>query len=201
MTRREPPVPIPARPKSRMARSNRTTHIARAGVIAAVYASLTLLTILFLQGLAWGPVQFRISEAVTVVACLTSSAVPGLTIGCIIANALAISMAGTGLSGLFDVVFGSFATFLGALWCRKFRKNTKVALLGPVICNALIVPAYLPFIVQAYGFYTIPFTDISGYLLPMYPSRLATESRSVVVYCLGPLFLARCAVFGVLSDE
>lgn len=74
----------------------KSKYVARAGVIAALYAALTLIAILFLQGLAWGPVQFRLSEAVTVVAVFTGAAVPGLTIGCLLANLIAIPLAGTG---------------------------------------------------------------------------------------------------------
>ena len=56
----------------------KTRHIARIGMIAAVYAAFTLITILFLGSLAWGPIQFRISEALTVLALFTFDAVPGL---------------------------------------------------------------------------------------------------------------------------
>jgi len=57
---------------------SRTRYIAQAGVIAAVYCTLTLLTMQFFQGLAWGPIQLRISEAFTVIAMFTPAAVPGL---------------------------------------------------------------------------------------------------------------------------
>lgn len=55
--------------------NKKTTYVAQAGMIAAVYAAATLITLLALQGLAWGPVQFRISEAVCVLAVLTPAAV------------------------------------------------------------------------------------------------------------------------------
>jgi len=183
----------------------RTRYVARAGVIAAIYAALTILTVTLLQGLAWGPVQFRISEATTVVAVLSGAAVPGLTIGCLIANLASIAITGSGLMGMFDVVFGTLATLLGALWTRRFRARPKLALLGPVLANALIVPAYLPIIVQGYGFYTIPFTQIAidGAYLPMYLfGFLATGiGEAVVVYGLGLPLLAALRRFGVLSDE
>ena len=122
--------------------------VARTGMIAAVYAAATLVALLALQGLAWGPVQFRISEAVCVLALLTPQAIPGLTIGCALANLIALVVNGTGALGMLDVVFGSLATCLGALWCWKMRERPKVAVLGPVIANALIVPAYLPLLLQ-----------------------------------------------------
>ncbi|MEG0095921.1 MAG: QueT transporter family protein [Raoultibacter sp.] len=182
----------------------RTTYVAQAGMIAALYAAATLVTLFLLQGLAWGPVQFRLSEAVVVLALLTPAAVPGLTIGCIIANLIALVINGTGALGLLDVLFGSLATFLGALWCRKFRKNTKLALLGPVIANAFIVPAYLPILLQGFGFYTIPFTDVNldgAYVLMYLFGVLAIGlGEALVVYVLGLPLLAALRNFGVVED-
>ena len=171
------------------ASSARTSYIAQAGMIAAVYAACTLAALVLLQGLAWGPVQFRISEALVALAVLTPAAVPGLTIGCIVANLANMVISGTGALGLLDVVFGPLATLVGALWCRKFADRPAVALLGPVAANALIVPAYLPILLQGLGFYTIPFTTISldGAYLPMYLFGLAATGigEAVVVYALG----------------
>lgn len=183
----------------------RTTFVAEAGMIAAVYAACTLISIAFLQGLAWGPVQFRISEALVVLAVLTPAAVPGLTIGCIIANLANIVVSGTGALGLLDVLFGSAATLIGALWCRKFAQKPKVALLGPVLANALIVPAYLPILLQGLGFYTIPFTEISldGAYLPMYLFGLVATGigEAVVVYALGTPLLASLRSAGLFKNK
>ncbi|MDR0514320.1 MAG: QueT transporter family protein [Coriobacteriaceae bacterium] len=164
-------------------------------MIAAIYAAATLATLLLLQGLAWGPVQFRLSEAVTVCAAATSAAVPGLALGCVIANLIACIINGTGALGLLDVVFGSIATLGGALWCRRFKERPKLALLGPVLANAIIVPAYLPILLQGLGFYTIPFTNISldGAYLPMYLFGVIATGigEALVVYVLGlPLLKA-----------
>lgn len=177
------------------ASSARTSYIAQAGMIGAVYAACTLAALVLLQGLAWGPVQFRISEALVVLAVLTPAAVPGLTIGCIVANLANMVISGTGALGLLDVVFGSAATLVGALWCRKFAERPAIALAGPVLANALIVPAYLPVLLQGLGFYTIPFTTISldGAYLPMYLFGLVATGigEAVVVYVLGmPLLSA-----------
>jgi uncharacterized membrane protein len=87
-------------------------------------------------------------------------AIPGLAIGCFLANLFGLALNGTGPLGLLDVVFGSLATLLGALWMWHFRRHRAFALLGPVLANALIVAAYLPVLLMAFGFYTIPFTDI-----------------------------------------
>lgn len=181
--------------------NSRTTAIARTGMIAAVYAAATLVALLALQGLAWGPVQFRISEAVCVLALLTPNAIPGLTIGCALANLIALATNGTGALGLLDVVFGSLATCLGALWCWKMRGNPKIAVLGPVIANALIVPAYLPLLLQGMGFYTIPFTTIAldGAYIPMYLFGLVATGigEALVMYVLGLPLLAALKRSGV----
>lgn len=181
--------------------NSRTTAIARTGMIAAVYAAATLVALLALQGLAWGPVQFRISEAVCVLALLTPNAIPGLTIGCALANLIALAVNGTGALGLLDVVFGSLATCLGALWCWKMRGNPKIAVLGPVIANALIVPAYLPLLLQGMGFYTIPFTTIAldGAYIPMYLFGLVATGigEALVMYVLGLPLLAALKRSGV----
>jgi uncharacterized membrane protein len=163
-------------------------------MIAATYAAASLVTILFLGGLAWGPVQFRISEALTVLALFTSDAIPGLALGCVIANAANIVLGGTGTLGLLDVVFGTLATALGAAFTWHFRKNRWLALLGPVVANALVVPAYLPLMLAGLGFYTIPFTSISleGSYPLMYLFGLVSTGlgEGLVMYVLG-LPLAR----------
>lgn len=185
-------------------KSKKTSYVAQAGMIAAVYAAATLIALFLLQGLAWGPIQFRISEAVCVLAVLTPAAIPGLTIGCIIANLVSIVINGTGALGLLDVGFGSVATCLGAIWAWKFRQRPKIALLGPVISNALIVPAYLPLLLQGLGFYTIPFTDISldGAYLPMYLfGVLATGlGQALVMYVLGLPLLTALKRFRVVNE-
>ena len=168
-------------------------------VLAALYAALTLL----LPFISYGPVQFRISEAVCVLAVLTPAAVPGLTVGGIIANLMALAINGTGALGMLDVVFGSLATFLGALWCWKMRERPKLALLGPVIANALIVPAYLPLLLQGLGYYTIPFTSIAldGLYLPMYLFGVVATGlgEALVIYVLGLPLLSALKRFDVVK--
>lgn len=191
--------------EKRLAGIPRSRFIAQAGMIAALYAAATLIALLLLQGLAWGPVQFRISEAVCVLAVLTPAAVPGLTVGCALANLIALAVNGTGALGLLDVVFGSLATFLGALWCWKLRSRPMLALAGPVIANALIVPAYLPLLLQGLGFYTIPFTSIAldGAYLPMYLFGLVATGigEALVLYVLGAPLLAALRKFDVVGSR
>ena len=174
---------------STIARMPRSRFIAQAGMIAALYAAATLIGMLLLQGLAWGPVQFRISEAICVVAVLTPAAIPGLTAGCIIANLANMAISGTGALGLLDVVFGSTATLIGAVLCWKLRERPALAIGCFVAANALIVPAYLPILLQGLGFYTIPFTTISldGAYLPMYLFGVVATGigEALVIYVLG----------------
>lgn len=164
-------------------------RIARIGLIAALYATLTITTLTVLQGLAFGPVQIRLSEAVCVLALFAPEAVWGLTLGCAVANLAGMVLTGTGPLALLDVVFGSLATLLGSAWMWRWRKHRPVALLGPVLSNALIVAAYLPLVLSALGFYTIPFTgiDISESFAAMYLFGFVTiaSGEALVVYTLG----------------
>lgn len=167
----------------------RTQSIAQTALIAALYAALTLVALVFLQGFAWGPIQFRISEALCVVALFTPAAIPGLTIGCVIANLINCAIAGTGALGLLDVVFGSLATLIGSIFCWKMRKRPVLAISGFVFANALIVPAYLPILLVGLGYYTIPFTDISldGAYAAMYLFGVVATGigEALVIYVLG----------------
>ncbi len=104
------------------------------GAIAALYVVLTFVAQAF--GLASGAIQVRLSEALTILPCVTFAAVPGLTVGCVLANLV------TGCA-MWDVVFGSFATLIGAVGTRILRKKPMLAWIPPVLSNALIVPVVL----------------------------------------------------------
>ena len=104
------------------------------GAIAALYVVLTLVANAF--GLASGAIQVRLSEALTILPCFTAAAVPGLTVGCILANSI------TGCA-LWDVVFGSLATLIGAAGTYLLRKKPMLAWIPPVLSNAIIVPIVL----------------------------------------------------------
>jgi uncharacterized membrane protein len=114
--------------------------VLRAAVIAALYAAITML----LAPISFGPVQFRVSEALTLLPILTPAAVPGLFIGCLAANLL-------GSATALDVVFGSLATLAAAVLTRRFRDRPILAALPPVAVNAFVVGAVL-----AYAF-NLPF--------------------------------------------
>lgn len=109
--------------------------IVQAALIAAVYAALTYAA--GALGLAYGNIQFRFSEALTILAAFTPAAIPGLTIGCFLGNL------GSPF-GMVDILCGTFATFLAAVLAYYTRKITVKGLpilsaLFPVITNAVIV--------------------------------------------------------------
>lgn len=125
--------------------------MAEAGMIAALYTVATMA----LAPLSFGNLQFRVSEALTLLPVFTVSAVPGLTIGCIIANALGVAFSANA-AGWLDVIFGSIATLLAAILTRALRKIEfkgvpVLAILPPVLLNALIVGGELAVV------YELPF--------------------------------------------
>ncbi len=114
--------------------------IARTGIIAAVYAAITLL----LSGLSFGPVQVRFSEALTLLPMLFPEAVLGLFLGCFLANLMGSPL------GAVDIVFGSLTTLMAAFLTYRFR-FTPIAYASPIVLNAFIVSLYL------YAFFQIPY--------------------------------------------
>lgn len=166
----------------------RSRYVAQAGVIAAVYAAATIVVLQLPAQLGWGLIQFRISEAITVIALFTPAAVPGLALGSIAANSYLATQVGLAVA-VWDIVFGSLATFLGALWTWRMRGRPLLALAGPVVTNALIVPAYLPILLAGLGLYEIPILGINvesawplAYLLGVISVGLG---QAVVIYGLG----------------
>lgn len=122
-----------------MKNNSKLRLMAEAGMIAALYTVATIA----LAPLSYGNIQFRASEALTLLPVFTSSAVPGLTIGCILANALGVA-SGANMAGWLDVLFGSAATLIAAILTRllrnvQFKGIPLLSILPPVILNALIV--------------------------------------------------------------
>ena len=118
-----------------------TRYVAFGGIIAALYVVLTYVANLF--GLASGAIQVRLSEALTILPVFTTAAIPGLAVGCVLANLL------TGCLPL-DVIFGSLATLIGAIGTRKLRNKPYLAWIPPVISNAVIVPFVLLYYANEY---------------------------------------------------
>ena len=139
----------------------------QAAMIAAIYVVLTVVFAPF----SFGEVQVRIAEALTILPLFTPAAIPGLFIGCLIGNIV-------GGAILFDIIFGSIATLIGALFTYKLReKSPFLAPVPPILANVIIVPAVLRF-----GY---------GVLLPI-PFMMLTVGIGEIISCgvLGLLFYA-----------
>ncbi|MCD7802894.1 MAG: QueT transporter family protein [Clostridiales bacterium] len=108
-------------------------------MVAAVYAALTMA----LPMLSYSAVQIRFSEALTVLPFFFPEAIPGLFLGCAIANLLSAY-------GVVDVVFGSLATLLAALWTSRM-KNPWLAPLPPVLCNLVIIGGEIAWLEVGFG--------------------------------------------------
>ena len=134
-----------------MKRKEKVRGIAFAAITAASYVVLTFIANAF--GLASGAIQVRLSEILTVMPVVTPYAIPGLFIGCVLANIL------TGCA-LWDVVFGSLATLIGAVGTYFLRKHNLLAVLPPILANAIIVPFVLLFVYALDGTYWYFFATV-----------------------------------------
>ncbi len=134
-----------------MKNKNKIRSIAISAVVASLYVVLTYLTNLL--GLASGAIQIRFSEMLTILPVFTPAAVPGLFIGCVIANLL------TGCA-LWDVVFGSLATLIGAIGTYLLRKRPLLATIPPILANAIIVPFVLLLVYALEGTYFYFFATV-----------------------------------------
>ena len=151
-------------------------QLAFAGILAAVYAVVTILS----APIAYGAIQFRLSEALTVLCCFTPTAVWGMVLGCLIANLFSPV-------SVLDVVLGTGATLIACLLTRPIKKPWLVPI-PTIAANALIVGAEIAF-----------FTADSAFL-PAFGLNALTVGlgEAVVMYLLGvPLFLyLRCSKAG-----
>lgn len=120
-------------------KNKKIQFIVQTAIIAAMYAALTYAQNALLPGTTSAAVQFRVSEALNVLALFTPAAIPGLTIGCVLSNLVNI---GAGLP--LDMIFGSLAT-LGATTCMYFMRKIRIknypflAFLMPALWNGIIV--------------------------------------------------------------
>ena len=114
-------------------KNSKVRFIAYSAMIAAAYVALTMISTAF--GLSSGAIQVRISEALCVLPIFTLSAVPGVTVGCFIANILC---GGT----VYDIVFGTLATLMAAV-ITYFIKNPLLSSIPTIVSNAVIVPIVL----------------------------------------------------------
>ncbi|MFQ5452579.1 MAG: QueT transporter family protein [Candidatus Zixiibacteriota bacterium] len=155
-------------------------EIAIAGLIAAVY---TVLTLVFLP-ISFGVYQVRIAEALTVLPFITRSAIPGLFVGCLLANIF-------GGMGWLDIVFGSLITLAAAIATRlvrtklPFKKYNKLlAPLPPVAFNAFGVSLYLAPLLGFNYWFSVQMVGI-GELIACYiiglPLLILLEKRKIFI--------------------
>ncbi len=154
-----------------------TRYIVTGALIAAMYVVLTFISNTL--GIAYGPIQFRISEALTILPVFNPAAIPGLAVGCLISNVFSFNAV--------DMILGTLATLIAALLTRKLR-NIKffnlpiLSLLPPIIVNAIIVG------VEIAVFYLDGAPFLSGFLLSALEVGLG---QAAVCFLLGiPLYLA-----------
>ena len=153
-----------------------TRFLVTGALVAALYVLLTYVSAAL--NLAYGTVQFRLSEALTVLPVVSGAAVPGLVIGCLLGNL-------TSPYGLVDIICGTGATLLAAvgswLFARvRLRGTPVVSLLMPIVCNAVIVGAEITFLAP------------EGFALPAFLSAALSVAagEAAVVALLGmPLLL------------
>ncbi len=135
-----------------MLKTKKTEYLITGALIAAAYAGLTYISNVF--GLAYGPLQLRLSEMLTILPVFTPAAIPGLTVGCFIAN--------IGSFNALDMIFGTAATLIAAILTYLLRGYTVkglplLAALPPVLVNAVVIGAeiawfFLPEGASLWGF-------------------------------------------------
>lgn len=145
-------------------KSSKTLFVVKSAIIAALYAVLTFIVP------SNGAVQLRIAEALTVLPVFTPAAIPGLFVGCIIANFVGGCIP-------WDIVAGSAATLIGALGTYLLRRHKILSLLPPIAVNTVVVPLVLayaygmegtvPFFMLTVGIGEIISCGVLGYLLRM----------------------------------
>lgn len=111
--------------------------ITYAAIIAAIYI---LLMVLF-RPISFGAVQVRVAEGLTVLPFFTPAAIPGLAVGCLLGNFL-------GGADVFDIIFGTVATIIGAFGSYFLRRHRYLVPVPPIVANTLIIPFVLSY---AYG--------------------------------------------------
>ncbi|MBQ3465356.1 MAG: QueT transporter family protein [Firmicutes bacterium] len=109
-------------------------YIALSAIIAAMYAALTIV----FAPISYGAVQVRISEALTILPLFTPAAIPGLFVGCLLANIL-------GGAIIWDIIFGSIATLIGAALGYLLRFNRWLVPIPAIVSNSVIIPLILKY--------------------------------------------------------
>ena len=115
-------------------KNKNVSFLVQGAAIAAVYVVLTVLFAPF----SYGEIQVRISEALTILPFFTPAAIPGLFVGCLLANLLGGAIP-------VDIIFGSLATLIGAVGSYALRRNKFLVPIPPIVANMVIVPLVLRF--------------------------------------------------------
>lgn len=115
-------------------RNKKVLYLVQAAVIAAIYVVLVEVFNFW----SFGPIQFRIAEALTILPFFTPAAIPGLFVGCLLANILGGAIPA-------DVICGSLATLVAAYFSYKVRKNKWLVPIPPIVFNILVVPFVLKY--------------------------------------------------------
>lgn len=134
-------------------RNKNVVRLTQAAVIAAMYAALTIAQNYLIPGSASAAIQFRVAEVLTILAVFTPVAIPGLTLGCVIAN---ISSVVAGF-GFYDMIFGSLASLMATLTMYglrnvRIKKIPFAAALMPALWNGLIVGLEIAIFLTDTGF-------------------------------------------------
>lgn len=132
-----------------------TLFIVYAAVIAALYATLTILQNVLLPGSASAAVQFRVAEVLTILALYTPAAIPGLAVGCAVANLSSVAVAGP-----LDLIIGSLASLIAAALMYATRNVRLVRLpvlaaLMPALVNGVLVGFEIDFFMVNQGFFNL----------------------------------------------
>ena len=154
--------------------------LVQAAVIASIYCVLVILATITPYGaLNFGPIQMRISEALTVLPFFTPAAIPGLFVGCLISNIVGVA---SGVSfGAIDIVLGSLATLAAAFASYALRRKKWLVALPPVVINAVVIGFELSYFLpqQPWWFYVL--TVGAGQIIACYglgmPLLLALEKH------------------------
>lgn len=128
---------------SRERNKRRIYFVVLNGMLAALYVVLTAP----FANIAYGPIQFRLAEVLTVLPIFSAATIPGVTIGCFIANLINPSNLGP-----IDIIGGSLATLIAGIFSWLIgKKNKPLGIIPPILVNGLIVGGYLSFLLLEPG--------------------------------------------------
>ena len=149
-----------------------TRSLVQSAVIAALYVCLSLLQNLLLPGSASMAIQYRVAEALCVLALFSSSAIPGLALGCLLFN---LTQAG---ALPLDFIIGTSASLLAALGMYLLRdvrvgKLPLLSLLMPALSNGILVGSELTIYMEASSFWFNALCVAAGELAVIFTLGLA----------------------------